>query len=31
VGDAAAVAAERVVDLTGGQQGGELEPQRFQD
>jgi len=31
VGDAAAVAAERVVDLAGGQQGSELEPQWFQD
>jgi hypothetical protein len=26
-----AVAAERVVDLAGGQQRGELDPQRFQD
>jgi hypothetical protein len=25
------VAAQRVVDLAGGQQGGELDPQRFQD
>jgi hypothetical protein len=31
VGDARAVAAEWVVDLAGGQQGGELEPQWFQD
>jgi hypothetical protein len=30
VGDAAAVAAERVVDLAGGQQRGDLDPQRFQ-
>jgi hypothetical protein len=31
VGDAAAVAAQRVVDLAGGQQRGDLDPQRFQD
>ena len=31
VGDALAVAAERVVDLTGGQQRGELVPEGFLD
>jgi hypothetical protein len=31
VGDAAAVAAQRVVDVAAGQQAGELDPQRFQD
>jgi hypothetical protein len=31
VGDAAAVAAQRVVHVAGGQQRGELNPQRFQD
>jgi hypothetical protein len=31
VGDAAPVAAERVVDLTSGQQRGELDPQWLQD
>jgi len=31
VGDRRTVAAQRVVDVTGGQQGGELDPQRFQD
>jgi hypothetical protein len=31
VPDPWAVAAQRVVDLAGGQQGGELDPQRFQD
>jgi hypothetical protein len=31
VGDARAVAAQGMVDLADGQQGGELDPQRFQD
>jgi hypothetical protein len=31
VGDARAVAAQRVVDLAGGQQRGDLDPQGFQD
>jgi hypothetical protein len=31
VGDAPAVAAQRMVHLAGGQQRGELDPQRFQD
>jgi hypothetical protein len=31
VGDAGPVAAERVVDLAGGQQRRDLDPQRFQD
>jgi hypothetical protein len=31
VGDARAVAAERVVNLASAQQGSELDPQWFQD
>src|SRR4029453_1200863 len=31
VGDAGPVAAERVGDLAGGQQGGDLDPEGFQD
>jgi hypothetical protein len=31
VGDARAVAAERMVDPTSGEEGGDLDPQRFQD
>jgi hypothetical protein len=31
VGDARAVTAERVVDLAGAQQRGDLDPRRFQD
>jgi hypothetical protein len=31
VGDARVVAAQRVVDLAVGQQGGDLDPQRLQD
>jgi len=31
VGDAGAVAAQRVVDLRAGQERGDLDPQRFQD
>jgi hypothetical protein len=31
VGDAGAVAAEQVVDLTGGQQRGDLDPEGFQE
>jgi hypothetical protein len=31
VGDAGAVAAQRVVDLAGGQQRSDLDPQGFQD
>jgi hypothetical protein len=31
VGDAGAVAAQRVVNLAGGQQRGDLDPQGFQD
>jgi hypothetical protein len=31
VGDAGPVAAERVVDLAGGQQRGDLDPEGFQD
>jgi len=31
VGDARAVAAKRVVNLAGGQQRGDLDPQGFQD
>jgi hypothetical protein len=31
VGDPRAVTAERVGDLTGRQQRGDLDPQRFQD
>jgi len=31
VGDARAMAAQRVVDLRAGQQRGDLDPQRFQD
>jgi hypothetical protein len=31
VGDAGAVAAQRMVDSTSGEEGGDLDPQRFQD
>jgi hypothetical protein len=31
VSDAGPVAAQRVVDLAGWEQGGDLDPQRFQD
>jgi hypothetical protein len=31
VGDAPPVAAQRMVDLAGGQQGGDLDPEGFQD
>jgi hypothetical protein len=31
VGDPGPLAAQRMMDLTGGQQGGDLDPEGFQD